>query len=63
MLNTDSISKSVILLKVLVKSVYIEGISQDVKTIVKFWTRYTLFCPRLSPVRGEVSSIIYRRTI
>jgi len=58
MLNTDLILKSGISQKALVKSVHIEGISPGVKKIAKFWTRYTLFCPRLSPVRGEVSSIV-----
>jgi hypothetical protein len=48
--------KSVIFQKVLVKTVKTKGISPSVKTIVKFWTRYTLFYPRLFPVRSEVSS-------
>jgi hypothetical protein len=56
MLNSDSISKSVILLKVLVKNVHIKGISPDVKMIAKFWTGYTLLYPMLSHVRDEVSS-------
>ncbi len=58
MLNTDSISKSVILLKVLVQSVQTGVISPDVKTIAVSWTRYTLFWPRLYPARGEVSLVI-----
>lgn len=62
MLNIGSISKSVILPKVPVKSVKIGVIFPDVKTIAVSWTRYTLFYPRLSPVQGEVSSIIYWRT-
>ena len=59
MLNTGLILTSGIFQKALVKSVHIERISPVVKTIAKSWTRYTRFCPRLSPVRGEVSSIIF----
>ena len=57
-LNTDLILRLGIFQKALVKHVRIEGIFPGVKTIAKSWTRYTLFCPRLSPVRGEVSLFV-----